>query len=296
MTNDVVNGATGYKVRSGLSRRLAGLARMAVAALFISVVLGAGADGAYANALHKTFNAHAKHGVESVNHAAWNAILSAHLVRGEDGLNRFKYAKLKSGGISALQDYIAGLQAIDPTRLTVAEQFAFWVNLYNAKTAEIIAHHYPVASIRDIRLSLNPFSGPWKKKVVRVSGIDLSLDDIEHAILRPVWKDPRIHYAVNCASVGCPNLLASAYTGAELDIMLDRAARSYINSPRGVRIEGGKVTVSSLYDWYAEDFGAAVPEILDHIAHYAEPKLAKRLHAAARIDEYAYDWMLNDAK
>ena len=262
----------------------------------IGAAQSVGAGNAHANALHKTFNAHAKHGVKSVDHSAWTAILNSHLVRGEDGLNRFKYAKLKKGGLGALQNYLAGLQATDPESLTANEQFAFWVNLYNAKTVEIVTRHYPVASIRDIRLSLNPFSGPWKKKVVRVSGVDLSLDDIEHAILRPVWKDPRIHYAVNCASVGCPNLLATAYSGTKLETMLDAAARAYVNSPRGVRIENGTVTVSSLYDWYAEDFGASVPEILEHIALHAEPVLAKRLRNAARIDGYVYDWMLNGAK
>lgn len=290
MRNEPASVTADRKACAGIIARLT---RIAAATLLI---LSFYAGDAHAKALRDIFDAHARHGAKKADHSAWNDILARHLVRAEDGLNRFDYAKLGKGGTGALQRYLGRLQAIDPSSLTAAEQFAFWVNLYNAKTVEIVTNHYPVATIRDIRLGLNPFSGPWKKKLLRVSGIDLSLDDIEHEILRPVWKDPRIHYAANCASVGCPNLARRPYTGENLEAMLDSAARSYVNSPRGVRIDGGRVTVSSLYDWYAGDFGGSVPEILKHIRRYAEPKLAKRLSEAGKIDDYAYDWMLNDVK
>ena len=124
------------------------------------------------------------------------------------------------------------------TQLNQSEQFAYWVNLYNAKTVDLVVAHYPVRSIRDIGISGLLATGPWGKKVVRVEGVDLSLDDVEHKILRPLWRDPRIHYAVNCASAGrCPNLARSAYTGASLEAMLKVAARDYVNSPRGASIQ-----------------------------------------------------------
>ena len=91
---------------------------------------------------------------------------------------------------------------------------------------------------------------------------DLSLDDIEHGILRPIFRDPRVHYAVNCASIGCPNLRLDAFTGANLDKELDAGARDYINSPRGLAFPGGKTTASSIYKWFQEDFGGNQPASL----------------------------------
>ena len=114
--------------------------------------------------------------------------------------------------------------------------------------------------------------------------------------MRPIWRDPRIHYAVNCASVGCPNLLKQAYTGATLETMLNRAARGYINSPRGVRFDGKEIIVSSLFDWYAGDFGGSPRRILTHIRKYADPVLADRLAGATEFSDYEYDWALNDKK
>lgn len=270
--------------------------RFAVCGVFLLFFLALWSPDARGDDLYETFNAHQKHGEASVDHARWEKLLQTYLHAAEDGLNRFDYEGLKKGGLSGLESYLQALQEVDPARLTIAEQFAFWTNLYNAKTVEIVTKHFPVSSIREIRLSLNPLAGPWKAKVLRVAGSELSLDDIEHGILRAVWNDPRIHYVVNCASVGCPNLARQAYSGDRLERMLDRAARAYINSPRGVRVGGGRVTVSSLFDWYAGDFGGSVPEILDHLRKYAAPALAQRLRDTVGIDGYEYDWMLNDWK
>lgn len=246
--------------------------------------------------LREIFNAHEKNGAQTFDHSDWGALLEKYLRPGEDGLNRFDYAGLKKSSLGPLRSYVKKLEGVDPARLTPPEQFAFWTNLYNAKTVEIVAGRYPVESIRDIKLSLNPFTGPWQAKVVRVSGQGLSLDDIEHRILRPVWKDPRIHYAVNCASVGCPNLAAIPYSGEKLEAMLEKAARDYINSPRGAHFQGNELVVSSLYDWYNDDFGRNEAEIMAHITRYAEPALAKRLQERRKFDDYAYDWLLNDSK
>lgn len=246
--------------------------------------------------LREIFNAHEKNGAQTVDHSAWGAVLEKYLSTDKDGLNRFDYAGMKASGADALGRYLRKLEKTDPSTLTPSEQFAFWTNLYNAKTVEIVTAHYPVASIRDIKLSLNPFAGPWRAKVVHVADQELSLDDIEHKILRPVWKDPRIHYAVNCASVGCPNLLKQPFTGKKLEPMLEQAARAYVNSARGARIQDSKLVVSSLYDWYADDFGRNTTEILAHIRRYADGKLAGRLENTSDIDDYAYDWMLNDRK
>ena len=174
---------------------------------------------------------------------------------------------------------------------------AYWINLYNALTVDTVLNHYPVGSIRDISISPGLFNrGPWDRKLVTVEGQALSLNDIEHRILRPIWHDPRIHYAVNCASLGCPNLANTAYDGSHLDAMLDAAARAYVNNPRGAAVHDGKLTVSSIYRWYEADFGSTDAGVIAHLKRYAEPPLAAALNGISAIADDHYDWRLNDAR
>jgi hypothetical protein len=154
-----------------------------------------------------------------------------------------------------------------------------------------------VKSIKEISLGGSLFvSGPWAKALVTVEGRELSLDNIEHDILRKVWPDPRIHYAVNCASIGCPNLMVKAFTAANLDQMLTQGARDYINHPRGVKVGSGGVTLSRIFSWYRRDFGANDSELFRHLSTYAEPALKKQLAGIDTIAGYDYDWALNEAK
>jgi len=152
------------------------------------------------------------------------------------------------------------------SKLNRPEQQAYWINLYNALTVQVVLDHYPVETIRDIDISPGLFSdGPWGKKLVTIEAEPVSLDDIEHRILRPIWRDPRIHYAVNCASVGCPDLLARAYRTDDMDQTLTANAVAYINSARGVALKGGEVSVSSIYDWFEADFGGNEAGVLKHL-------------------------------
>ena len=229
-----------------------------------------------------------------VDFSAWDRLLKTYIRRQEAGPNLFDYAAVTPEDRWALDALISRLTALPIDRYDRPEQFAYWVNLYNALTVQVVLDHYPVDSIRDIDISPGWFSdGPWDKKLVTVAGEDISLNDIEHRILRPIWRDPRIHYAVNCASIGCPDLRDEAYDGERLDEMLDDAARSYINSPRGVSIDGSKVTVSKIYDWFYEDFGRSTETLLSHLKRYAEPSLAQALAAIGDIEDTAYDWSLN---
>ena len=233
-------------------------------------------------------------GTTAMDHSAWAGFLSRHVRPGADGVARVDYAAAK-GDHAALEGYVAQLEATDPTQLSRDAAMAYWINLYNAKTVDIILDNYPVASIRDIGGGL--FSrGPWDDEVVTVAGQRLSLNDIEHGILRPVWGDPRIHYAVNCASIGCPDLAAQPYTGANLQGMLDQAARTYVNHPRGARVDGGRLTVSSIYEWYQSDFGASDQGVIAHLRQYAEPGLAGQLASVSSVYDDAYDWSLNDVR
>jgi hypothetical protein len=113
--------------------------------------------------------------------------------------------------------------------------------------------------------------------------------------LRPIFADPRIHYAVNCASIGCPDLAREAYGRDTTEAMLDAAARAFVNHPRGARIERGRLRVSSIYDWFKADFGGSDAAVILHLGSYAAPDLAEALRGIRKIDDHGYDWSLNDA-
>jgi len=223
-------------------------------------------------------------GTASVDHSAWNNFLTAYVSPGGDGVNRVNYNAAKSAQ-SALKAYIASLTAMDPTTLTKDAAMAYWINLYNAQTVDVVLDNYPVASIRDIGGGLFS-SGPWDDDAVTISGRTLSLNDIEHGILRPIWRDPRIHYAVNCASIGCPNLRTSAFEASSLNSNLDQAARDYITHPRGAEATANGLVVSSIFEWYKSDFGGNDAGVIAHLALYGGP-------AGSSIYDDRYDWSLN---
>lgn len=233
-----------------------------------------------------------------VDHSAWDDFLAAYVGEGKDGgINRVAYDWVTGVDRTALSAYIASLEATPVSRLNRAEQLPFWINLYNALTVRVVLEHYPVGSIREIDISPGLFlSGPWGKKLATIENEAVSLDDIEHRILRPIWKDPRVHYAVNCASIGCPDLQVQAFTAENADKLLTEAARGYINHPRGARVEDGRLTVSSIYDWFKADFGGTDETVIAHLKRYADGALKNALDDARKIDGYAYDWALNDAR
>ena len=233
----------------------------------------------------------------TIDHSAWTKLLKKHLKPSNSGVARVGYAAFagNSADRKALKTYLESLASTPVSSFNRKEQMAYWINLYNALTIEVVLDHYPVKSIRDIDISPGLFgSGPWGKKLVTVEGEGLTLNDIEHRILRPVWQDPRLHYAVNCASIGCPNLQPVAWSGAKLGTMLDQAARQYVNDPRGVTIDGDKVVVSRIFDWFLEDFRGSEESVISHLKQYAEPGLKAELERIGDLHSTAYDWPLND--
>ena len=230
-----------------------------------------------------------------IEHQAWGQLLETYLVASTDGVSRFKYSAVSAGDRQALDRYIAGLAGLPIDDYSRAEQQAYWINLYNALTIEVVLAHYPVDSIRDIDISPGLFAdGPWDKELITVAGEDLSLNDIEHRILRPIWRDPRIHYAVNCASIGCPNLQVTSFTARNANELLDRAARDYVNSARGVRAGEDGLVVSSIYVWFREDFGGDDEDVIAHLSRYAGPELQALIAKTPKLVEHDYDWSLND--
>ena len=234
----------------------------------------------------------------TVDHSMWHRLLAVHVKSGQNSLNRVDYAGLKSKP-ERLTDYISQLERTDVTALARDEQFAYWVNLYNALTVRVIVDHYPVASIREIALggslTATVTGGPWTAKLAKVCSLDLSLDDIEHTILRGQFKDPRLHYAINCGSVGCPNLQIEPFIGGDLGVMLDAAARHFINSPRGMVIKNNRIILSGIFKWYRRDFGGNERDLLVHIASYADNFRQTAIERKFPVARYDYDWRLNDS-
>ncbi len=246
--------------------------------------------------LWERWTAHAPQSLAAVDHSEWDRLLGAYSGPGKDGIRRFSYERVAPADRTRLAAYLDRLATVEVRRLSRPEQRAFWINLYNALTISVVLDHYPVASIRDIDISPGLFAdGPWDRTLTAIEGERLSLNDIEHRILRPIWQDPRLHYAVNCAALGCPDLQPAAFTPANAESLLDAGARAYVNHPRGVRFEGDRLIVSSIYAWFTEDFGGGEAAVIGHLSRFAEPALEARLAAARKIDDHAYAGRLNDA-
>lgn len=227
------------------------------------------------------------------DHAPWSEFLARHRRVNKAGVALLDYKAAKRRSLKALNGYLKTLQATDPSTLSKDAAFAFWANLYNAQTVALVLEAYPVRSIKKVRGGLFG-SGPWGEKVMRVAGRELSLDNVEHGILRPVWGDPRVHYAVNCASIGCPNLPDKAWRADTLDADLTQAAISYVNNPRGARVERGRLIVSSIYEWFQDDFGGNDKGVIRHLNIYAGRRLRGQLKGIDRVHDDEYDWSLND--
>jgi hypothetical protein len=233
---------------------------------------------------------------QSVDHTPWTRFLRTYVEANDpSGINRVRYAEVTPADRALLQGYLRDLQGIRVSGLNRGEQRAYWINLYNALTVALVLDNYPVKSITRINPGKTLFSrGPWDAALLSVEGESLSLNDVEHRILRPIWQDPRTHYAVNCASLGCPNLQPEAYTAANTEALLDRGARQYVNHPRGARLERGRLILSSIYDWFQEDFGGSEQGVLRHLAAYADGELQGALDGYSGRISYAYDWSLNE--
>ena len=130
-------------------------------------------------------------------------------------------------------------------------------------------------------------------KLLEVEGEAMSLNDVEHRVIRPIWQDNRIHYVVNCASIGCPNLYPEAVTADNWNTVFDESARAYAGHSRGVRFDGDRLVLSSIFDWYAGDFGGGIEGVFKHLVEYVDAETAGRLRDHSGRVSYEYDWSLN---
>ncbi|WP_419420092.1 DUF547 domain-containing protein [Legionella sp. D16C41] len=230
----------------------------------------------------------------TISHQDWQNFLDKRVITNGEGINLVDYSHLNEADLNLLKNYINQLSQIDISNYNRNEQLAYWINLYNAVTVQTVASYYPVSSIEEINISPGLFSvGPWGAKLVTINKVALSLDDIQNRILRPIWNDPRILYAINNGSIGAANLSKQAYQGNLIDKQLNSAAFEYINSLRGVQVIEGALIVSKLYEWFSEDFGGSKQDILKHLKQFAKEPLCNQLKHINSIDGYVYNWHLN---
>ena len=229
-----------------------------------------------------------------IDHSDWQYLLEEYVISDDpSGVNLVDYQNLLEDDKAVLDRYIDQLSSIDPRTYNRAEQHAYWINLYNALTVQLIIENYPAESIT--KLGASPLSfGPWDDNIITLAETELSLNDIEHGILRPLWNDYRVHFAVNCASIGCPNLQAMAFTADNSEALLDQAAGEYLAHPRGARFEDGTLILSSIFDWYGIDFGDDQGQVLETLSQHAPSAIANELAEYADDITYEYNWQLND--
>jgi hypothetical protein len=190
-----------------------------------------------------------------------------------------------------LDRYLKVLEETDTKKLPRNEQFAFYIDAYNAWTIKLILSAYPeIKSIKDLG---SLFKSPWKKKIAHIDGDVITLDNIEHDILRPRFKDPRIHFAVNCASKSCPPLRSEPFQGDVLDRQLTEMTEAFFNDPARNRLEGNTLYVSNIFKWYSEDFN---DDIVGFFMKYARGELKvqlKKHQKEIKVKYLDYDWSLN---
>ncbi len=272
------------------------LRRGRLASVLLGTALLAAACGAPEPEEIEGWDASDESNVERIDHRAWQEILDGYIAADALGVNLVNYESLAASAddTAKLNGYLDYLQGLDPRDYSRAEQMAYWINLYNALTVKVVLDAYPVETIRDIHEGMVPLTGPWDDVHAQVTGEDLTLNHMEHGILRPIWQDERIHYAVNCAAYGCPHLIETVFTAANTEELLEAGARAYVNNPRGVDVVDEEfIVLSNIYDWYAEDFGDTEESVTAHLREYAEEKLATFLETFEGAVEYDYDWSLN---
>lgn len=225
------------------------------------------------------------------DHSAFHELLQE-VVDYEAG--RVDYRSLNEQRVK-LDSYLTSIAQANLTELNRDEQLALFINAYNGYTLKLILENYPVESIKNI-------DNPWGTKRYKVAGHELSLDNIEHNIIRPIYLDERIHFAVNCAAIGCPALADFAFVGPRIDEQLDEVSKRAMSNERYARVKGQTLYLTKILDWYGSDFTddayqGARKTVAQWVAQHSTPQIKKVVDAAngdPNVSFVDYDWRLND--
>lgn len=221
-----------------------------------------------------------------VTHEIWNSLLQDHV--NEQGWVDYNGFVQDS---NRLNQYLDILNESHPNEKhwSREERLAYWINAYNAYTVKLIVDYYPTKSIRDIKNGIPFVNSVWDIKFIEIEGQKYDLNNIEHGIIRSRFDEPRIHFAVNCASISCPNLANYAYTPEKLDAQLTQAAKAFITDESKNKLSKDKVQLSKIFSWYRGDFKEDGKNIIDYINQYAPIEIEKR----AKIEYLDYNWGVN---
>lgn len=229
--------------------------------------------------------------MDDIDHSPWDALLKKRVDK--NGLVNYRAIKGSRAELLALDNYLKHLSTANVREKCTREaKLAFWINAYNAVTVHGILREYPTTSIRNHTAKLG--YNVWKDLKLFVGGQPYSLDDMEHKVLRKM-NEPRIHFAVVCASIGCPRLLNSAYMPKKVNEQLDLNAKDFFSRPQNFRHRGSEFQLSSILDWYGKDFGATSTTQLKRISEWLPTDAARRAAATGRgkISFLEYSWKLN---
>lgn len=225
-------------------------------------------------------------GCKAPSHDAWTTLLQKHV----DAKGQVSYKGMKQDA-ALLNTYLNTLSDCPPsTDWTKEERLAYWINAYNAFTVKLIIDHYPVKSIKDIgpKLAIPLVNSVWDVKFFKIGGVEMSLNQIEHDILRKEFEEPRIHFAIVCASFSCPVLLNRAYTADAMERQLQAQAVAFINDPLRNRVSADRLELSSIFNWFKGDF-TKKGTLQAFVANYAKVKVSDK----AKVSYLDYDWNLN---
>jgi len=223
-----------------------------------------------------------------LDHSNWQELLDTYVrVNDPSGVHRFDYDSVTPEDQRKLRDYLNYLQKLDPRQLTKARQKAYWLNLYNATIVLIVVVSKPQKTIRSVdrdRL--------WIAQRFNITLQSLSFNNIEHGVLRPLFNDARIHFALNRATLGSGNISPLAYTAENVEQQLEDAARAFLAHPRALSFAKDDLVLSRMFKWYESDFGENLQELKNYLKRYVSPEVARKLDLTTDV-RYQYDWSLN---
>ncbi len=225
-----------------------------------------------------------------VQHKLWDSLLKTH-VNDNGGVN---YQGFISDSLT-LNKYLDLLKQNHPNEANWSreEQLVYWINAYNAFTVKLIVDNFPVKSIKDIGGAIPFVNSSWDVKFIEIEGQTYDLNNLEHSILRKDFEEPRIHFAVNCASVSCPALRNEAFVANRVEEQLADAASQFINDSSKNKIAAEEIKISKIFSWFSGDFTSANPKgIKSFLNKYSKVKI----NDEASVDYLDYNWGLNDEK
>ncbi len=270
------------------SKVLAIVLRAAVLVSLMSVVLQPSTVNAAPKAKEIAFwNDSEEQSALDLDHSRYDRFLKKYVRAGHpSGINRFDYESVTEADRQELEEYLNYAQQMDPRQFSKARQKAYWLNLYNATLIREVLNKGAENSVKELGRGL------WRANRLYITMQKVSLDDIEHGILRPIFKDPRVHFSLVAGTIGSASILPQAFTAENVESLLDQNTKEFLNHSRGVSFDNDKLVLSSIFKWYKNDFGGNLDTVKRFLIQYLDSSSASRVVRAGSV-RYDYEWALN---